>query len=177
MMGVLRLHTAQLEDLDVPDATFMRPGLTAFCGLDETRARGHRATRRARRAVLAWRITEEGRWCRRYGEQGSPRDTVAPQLVHELFGSLSTTLLVAIRRYRCAGVCARVASRHQRCGRAAGRGSPHRGLRWTLEAIVCQHLSVAKVAEALAVSWNTANKAVLAEGKRVLIEGPERLTA
>ncbi len=32
-----------------------------------------------------------------------------------------------------------------------------------------QHLTVARVAEGLGVSWNTANDAVLAEGKRVLI--------
>ncbi|GAA2436310.1 hypothetical protein GCM10009856_54250 [Mycolicibacterium llatzerense] len=49
-----------------------------------------------------------------------------------------------------------------------------RALRWALEAIVCQHLSVARVAEALAVSWNTANNAILAEGRRVLIEDPTR---
>jgi transposase len=39
---------------------------------------------------------------------------------------------------------------------------------------VCQHLTVARVAEGLAVSWNTANDAVLAEGKRVLIDDPHR---
>jgi len=39
---------------------------------------------------------------------------------------------------------------------------------------VCQHLTVARVAEVLAVSWNTANDAVLAEGKRVLISDPCR---
>jgi transposase len=39
---------------------------------------------------------------------------------------------------------------------------------------VCQHLSVARVAEGLAVSWNTANNAVLAEGQRVLIADPAR---
>lgn len=33
---------------------------------------------------------------------------------------------------------------------------------------------MARVAEALAVSWNTANDAVLAEGKRVLIDDPAR---
>jgi transposase len=49
-----------------------------------------------------------------------------------------------------------------------------RGLRWALEGIVCQHLSVARVAEGLGVAWNTANDAVLAEGKRVLIEDPHR---
>src|SRR4029434_7658121 len=40
-----------------------------------------------------------------------------------------------------------------------------RALRWALEGIVCQHLTVARVAEGLGVSWNTANDAVLAEGR------------
>jgi hypothetical protein len=40
------------------------------------------------------------------------------------------------------------------------------GLRWALTAIVCQHLTVARVAEALGVAWNTAHDAVLAEGRR-----------
>ena len=38
----------------------------------------------------------------------------------------------------------------------------------------CQHLTVARVAEALGVAWNTANDAVLAEGRRVLIADPAR---
>ena len=50
-----------------------------------------------------------------------------------------------------------------------------RGLRWALEGIVRQHLTVARVAEGLGVAWNTANDAVLAEGKRILIEDPHRL--
>jgi transposase len=49
-----------------------------------------------------------------------------------------------------------------------------RGLRWALEAIVVQHLTVARVAEGLAVAWDTANDAVLAEGKRVLIDDEHR---
>ena len=49
-----------------------------------------------------------------------------------------------------------------------------RALRWAPEGIVCQHLTVARVAEGLGVSWNTANDAVLAEGRRVLIEDPHR---
>jgi len=40
--------------------------------------------------------------------------------------------------------------------------------------LVVQHLTVARIAEGLAVSWNTANDAVLAEGKRVLISNPHR---
>jgi transposase len=49
-----------------------------------------------------------------------------------------------------------------------------RGLRWALEGIVVGHLTVARVAEGLGVSWNTANDAVLTEGKRVLIDDPGR---
>ena len=46
---------------------------------------------------------------------------------------------------------------------------------WALEAIVCQHLSIARVAQGLGVACNTANDAVLAEGRRVLINDPGRL--
>ena len=48
------------------------------------------------------------------------------------------------------------------------------GLAWALEGIVCQHLTVARVAEALDVSWHCANAAVLDEGRRVLISDPHR---
>ena len=40
---------------------------------------------------------------------------------------------------------------------------------------MCQHLTVARVAEGLGVAWNTANDAVLAEGKRALIGDVTRL--
>ncbi len=49
-----------------------------------------------------------------------------------------------------------------------------RALRWALESIVVAHLTVARIAEGLAVSWNTANDAVLAEGQRALIDDPKR---
>jgi transposase-like protein len=71
-------------------------------------------------------------------------------------------------RYRCSG-CGHVWRQDiSRAAEARGKLS-RRGLRWALTAIVCQHLTVARVAEALGVAWNTANDAVLAEGKRVLI--------
>ncbi len=37
-----------------------------------------------------------------------------------------------------------------------------------------QHLTVARIAEGLAVSWNTANDAVLTEDRRALIDNPRR---
>ncbi len=67
-----------------------------------------------------------------------------------------------------------VAPRHHQA--AAPRAKISRtGLAWALVGIVCQHLSMARIAEALAVSWNTANDAVLAEGRRLLINDPHRL--
>ncbi|SKH91043.1 ISL3 family transposase [Mycobacteroides abscessus subsp. massiliense] len=82
-------------------------------------------------------------------------------------------LLVTVRRYRCNG-CRHVW--RQDTGKAAEPRArlSRRALRWALEALVCQHLSVARVAEASAVSWNTANNAVLAEGRRLLIDDPRR---
>jgi len=98
---------------------------------------------------------------------------VTRQLGHEPFGWRPTTLLVSIRRYRCTG-CGHVW--RQDTSKAAGPREKlsRRGLRWALEGIVCQHLTVARIAEGLGVTWNTANKAVLAEGRRVLIDDPNR---
>ena len=60
-----------------------------------------------------------------------------------------------------------MAPRHQRRG-GATRELSRTGLRWALEGIVVAHLTVARVAEGLGVAWDTANNAVLAEGKRGL---------
>jgi len=129
------------------------------------------------RAVLACRVVEAdefARWCRRCGAEAGPRDSVTRQLAHEPFGWRPTVLVVTIRRYRCFD-CGHVW--RQDTSRAAEPRAKlsRRALRWALEALVCQHLSVARVAEGLAVSWDTANDAVLAEGRRVLINDPSRL--
>jgi transposase len=133
-------------------------------------------------AVLACRVVPAGdgdeadRWCRRCGGEGVARGTVRRRLAHEPLGWRPTTLEVTVRRYRCAG-CGHVWRQDtSRAGEPRAKLS-RRGLRWALEALVVQHLTVARVAEALAVSWNTANDAVLAEGKRVLIDDPHRFDA
>ena len=125
------------------------------------------------RAVLACRVVEPDDWCRRCGCQGTARDTVVRRLAHEPLGWRPTSLEVTVRRYRCSG-CRHVW--RQDTSRAAEPKAKlsRRGLRWALEAIVVQHLTVARVSEGLAVSWNTANDAVLAEGRRVLINNPAR---
>lgn len=48
------------------------------------------------------------------------------------------------------------------------------GLRWGLEGIVVDHLSVSRIAAGLGVSWSAANDAVLAECRRALIDDPAR---
>ena len=47
-------------------------------------------------------------------------------------------------------------------------------VRWALTGVVVHHLTVARISQALGVSWNTANTAVLGEGQRLLINDPAR---
>ncbi|WDF34997.1 ISL3 family transposase (plasmid) [Arthrobacter agilis] len=157
------------------DATFATPDLTTFCRLDELGLVVVGQHLQPDRAVLACRVEEDdaARWCRRCGCEGSPRDSVTRRLAHELLGWRPTTLLITIRRYRCTG-CGHVW--RQDTSRAAEPRTKlsRTALRWALVGLVCQHLTVARLAEALAVSWDTANDAVLAEGQRVLIDIPDR---
>jgi transposase len=158
------------------DATFVRPDLGAFCRLDELGLAVVGQRLEPDRAVLACRVVpgEFDRWCCRCGGEGTPRDTVTRALAHEPFGWRPTTLLVTIGRYRC-GSCRHV-WRQDTARAAQPRAKLSRqALRWALEAIVCQHLTIARVAQSLAVTWNTANDAVLTEGRRVLIADPHRL--
>jgi transposase len=161
----------------VPDATpevgFACADLTTFCRLDELGLEVVGQRLEPDRAVLACRVVEPDQWCRRCGCEGTPRDTVVRRLAHEPLEWRPTTLLVTVRRYRCTG-CGHVW--RQDTNRAAGPRAKlsRRGLRWALEGIVCQHLTMARVAEGLGVAWNTANDAVLGEGERVLIDDGHR---
>jgi len=157
----------------VPDATFARPDLTTFARLDELGLDVVGQRLEPDRAVLACRVLEPDKWCRRCGCEGAPRDTVVRKLAHEPLGWRPTVLEVTVRRYRCTG-CGHVWRQDSSKAAQPRARLSRRGLRWALEGIVCQHLSVARVAEGLGVSWNTANAAVLAEGRRVLIDDPAR---
>ena len=154
-------------------ATFTCPDLTTFTGLGELGLEVVGQRLEPSRAVLACRVVEPDRWCRRCGCEGTPRDSLIRRLAHEPFGWRPTVLEVTIRRYRCGG-CGHVWRQDTSLAAEPRAKVSRRGLRWALEGIVVQHLSVARVAEGLAVSWNTANSAVLAEGKRVLIDDPHR---
>ncbi|WP_404372738.1 ISL3 family transposase [Kytococcus sedentarius] len=157
----------------MPDGTCTTPDLTTFCRLDGLGLEVTGQRLEPDRAVLACRVVDDNRWCRRCGCEGTVHDVVTRRLAHEPFGWRPTTLLVAVRRYRCTG-CARM-WRQDTTAAAESRAKISRGgLRWALLALVVQHLTIARVAEALAVAWDTANDAVLAEGRRVLIGDPAR---
>lgn len=101
------------------------------------------------------------------------RGTVIRRLSHVPFGWRPTILEVRHRRYRCSD-CRRV-WRQDLSQAAEPRSKLTRGaLDWALHGLVVEHLSVSRIAACLAVSWNTANDAVIAEGHRKLIDDPAR---
>jgi transposase len=166
-------HATHLKDLDVPDSTFGDPDLTTFCRLDELGLVATGQFLEPDRAVIACRVVEPGDACTRCESRGVPRDTVTRLLAHEPFGWRPTLLLVTVRRYRCRS-CGRVWRQDTTKAAQPRARLSRRGLRWALEGLVVGHLSMARIAAALGVSWNTANSAVLAEGRRVLINDPDR---
>ena len=156
------------------NATFAAPDLTTFCRLDELGLEAVGQRIEAGRAVIECRVIESDPWCRKCGAEGVVRDTVVRPLAHEPFGHRSTLLLVRVRRYRCYH-CRRT-WRQDTTAAAAPRAKISRGgLGWALEAIVVDHLTVSRAAAGLGVSWHTANTAILAEGRRRLIDDPTRL--
>ncbi|MGF3054910.1 ISL3 family transposase [Microbacterium sp. YY-03] len=155
------------------NATFAAPDLTTFCRLDELGLEAVGQRIEAGRAVIECRVIESDPWCRKCGAEGVVRDTVVRPLAHEPFGHRSTLLLVRVRRYRCYH-CRRT-WRQDTTAAAAPRAKISRGgLGWALEAIVVDHLTVSRAAAGLGVSWHTANTAILAEGRRRLIDDPTR---
>ena len=155
------------------DATFDRPDLTTFAGLDRLGLEVTGQRLEPGRAVLACRVLAPDDWCRECGCQGTPRDSVVRRLAHEPFGWRPTVLHVTVQRYQCTG-CTRI-WRQDTTAAAQPRAKLSRAaVSWALAGLVCQHLSVARLAECLDVAWHTANAAVLAEGARVLIADPAR---
>ena len=153
--------------------TFATPDLTTFCRLDELGLEAIGQLIEPDRAVLECRVVDDDPWCRKCGAEGVPRDTVTRPLAHEPFGHRPTTLLVRVRRYRC-GHCRRT-WRQDTTNAAAPRAKISRGgVGWALKAIVVDHLTVSRAAAGLGVSRHTANTAILAEGKRRLIDDPAR---
>lgn len=158
-------HAAHPEDLDVPDATFACPDVTMSARLHELGLQVFGQRLEPDRAVLACRVAEPDQWCRRCGCESAARDTVTRELAHEPLGRQPTTLLVTVRRYRCTG-CGHVWRQDTTAAAEPRAKLSRRALRWALEGLMVGHLTIARIAEALAVSWNTANDAVLADAYR-----------
>ena len=170
-MGVPTLPIRKTSTL--LNATFAAPDLTTFCRLDELGLEVIGQHLAPDRAVLECRVVEPDPWCRKCGAEGVARDTVIRRLAHEPFGHRPTTLRVRVRRYRC-GHCKRT-WRQDTTRAAAPRSKISRGgLTWALTGIVVDHLTVSRAAAGLGVSWHTANAAIIAEGKRRLIDDPAR---
>jgi hypothetical protein len=139
------------------DATFACPDLTTFTRLDELGLEVTGQHLEPDRSVLSCRVVESDpgdRWCRRCGCQGTARDSVVRQLAHEPFGWRPTTLAVTVRRYRCTG-CGHVWRQDTTAAAEPNAKLSRAAVRWALKALVVQHLTVARVADALAVAWDT----------------------
>ncbi|MDO5618853.1 ISL3 family transposase [Kocuria sp.] len=157
----------------MPHVTFDAPDLTTFCRLDELGLEAVGQLITPNRALIECRLARPDPWCRDCGCKALSRGTIARQLAHAPYGHRPTTVLVRIRRYHCPA-CG--TSWRENSSTAAGERAKlsRAGVRWALEALVIDHLTVARVAAGLGVAWHTANEAVLAEGQRLLINDPNR---
>jgi hypothetical protein len=81
--------------------------------------------------------------------EGTARDTVVRELAHLPLGWRPTTLAVTVRRYRCTGF-GHVWRQHTTAAAEPNVKLSRAAVRWALEALVVQHLTVARVAQALA---------------------------
>ena len=129
----------------MPGVTFCRPDVTTLCCVDELGLVVTGQRLEPDRAVLACRVRDPDQWCRRCGCEGKPRDTVVRRLAHEPIGWRPTVLEVMIRQYRCTG-CGHVWRQGTSKAAEPRARLSRRGLRWALEGIVCEHLTVARVA-------------------------------
>ena len=157
------------------ETTFSRPDLTTFLGLE---ALGLTAVGRlltAERAVIECRmpIGLEDPFCKVCGAQGVARGTVARRLAHVPVGWRPTELVVRVRRFACRH-CRRVW--RQDANRLAEPRArlTHQAVDWGLRALGLESMSVSRAAQALGVTWHTANTAILARAEQVLTEDPHR---
>ena len=155
------------------NATFDCPDLSAFTGLDDLglEVMGQRVG--DDRTVLACKVVGEDRWCRQCGCEGVARDTVIRRPAHVPYGWHPTMLHVSVRRYRCQ-TCAHVWRQNMSAAADSRAKLSRAAVRWALVGLVVHHLTVARIADVLAVSWNTANTAILGEGQRILTGDPDR---
>lgn len=156
-----------------PPAGFGRPDLNTFARLDGLGLSVIGQRLEPDRAVLACRVVEPDQWYRRCGSEGTARDTVMRRLANEPLSWRATRLEVAVRRYRCADG-GHVWRQDTTAADEPRANLSRAGLAWALEGIVVVHLTVARLPKGLGAAGGTANNAVLAEGRRLLINDPTR---
>ena len=138
----------------MPNTTFDRPDLSAFTHLDDLGLEVTGQRMWPDRAVLACRIVDEDRWCRRYRCQGVARDTVIRRPAHEPYGWCPTIVHVSVRRYRCQG-CSHVWRQDMSQATDPRAKLSRAAVRWALAGVVVHHVMVARIAQALGVSWKS----------------------
>ncbi len=153
--------------------TFSTPDLSSFCQLNKLGLEATGQYLHKKHAIIECRITKKPEPCSKCGDLGSPRGSVSQRLAHVPFGQRPTTLLLRIRRWRCANCKHFWLEDSTRAAPPLSKLS-HGAIRWALAAIVVDHLSVSRVADHLNVSWHTANSAIINEGQRLLFNDPAR---
>ena len=159
----------------MPETTFTDPDLTTFLGLDALGLTAVGQFLTARRAVVECRmpIGFEDPFCRSCGAQGQARGTVARRLAHVPVGSRPTQLLVRLRRFACTH-CHRVWRQDTSTLAEPRARLTHVAVEWGLRALSLESMSVSRVAQALGISWHTANTAILTRAEQILNEAPDR---
>ena len=160
----------------MPETTFTCPDLTTFLGLDALGLTAAGQFLTARRAVVECRmpIGFEDPFCRSCGAQGQARGTVARRLAHVPVGWRPTQLLVRLRRFACTH-CHRVWRQDTSTLAEPRARLTHAAVEWGLRALSLESMSVSRVAQALVISWHTANTAILTRAEQILNEAPDRL--
>ena len=138
----------------MPNTTFDRPDLSTFTRLDDLglEVTGQRVG--GDRTILACKVVGEDWWCRQCGGEGVVRDTVIRRLAHVPYGWHPTILHVSVRRYRCQ-TCAHVWRQNMSQAADPRAKLSHSAVRWALVGLVVHHLTVARIAQALGVSWKS----------------------
>ena len=157
------------------ETTFSRPDLTTFLGLEALGLTAVGQFLTAERAVIECRmpIGLEDPFCKVCGAQGVARGTVARRLAHVPVGWRPTGPVVRVRRFACRH-CRR-AWRQDTNRLAEPRARlTHQAVDWGLRALGLESMSVSRAAQALGVTWRTANTAILARAEQVLTEDPHR---
>lgn len=153
--------------------TFSSPNLPTSCRLDnlDPICIGKRTTADA--AVLKCHPTTVDGWCRKCGGHDGYRFIGLRGRAREPFVHRPIALHIQGTRYKCVE-CLQV-WRHNATPATPVRAKISRsGLSWVLRALVVEHDIMSVIAAKLAVSWHTANSAILAEGHRQLINDETR---